>query len=327
MKYFLLMLSLVCILAACTTPRRTPSVVRPVATEVLLIATPDSHLVEVTRVEVEVTRVIGTAAPTATPAPCTPLLEGMRLTITMAEQERTILLNAEGLLPEDKLIILLTGQSPSHSSEIELTLANPVGPSGRYQDIFHLGESDIINWSGQIIHQRGAACFEFTFPLTEPVVLEGIAPTPRPTTTPLPLPTPTITPIPTTLATRTIDATASDCPIPDMLAQTEVDFVSDCIVWLDSFNNETGFIVELGYPRSGDWFLYHTPANVTAMHIPAEDAPRLMESAEQCSNRQSIVVEVTAVLPDGNRRFAGMGLDTECDLRQLPTATAVSANE
>jgi hypothetical protein len=109
-----------------------------------------------------------------------------------------------------------------------------------------------------------------------------------------------------------------------MLAQNKLDLASpDCIVWLDNFDNETGFIVRLGYPRSGDWFLYHTPANVTAIHIPPEDAPRLMESAEQCQNRQSIVVEVTAVLPDGERRFAGMGLDTECDLRQLPTATAV----
>jgi len=320
MKRFLFMLSIVCLiaLAACTPPRRTPSVVvRPVATEVLPTDTPDSHLVEVTRV-------VGTAEPTATPAPCTPLPEGMRLTISMAEQERTILLEVEGLLPEDKPIVLLNGRSPNHSSEIELTLANPVGPDGRYQDLFHLGENDIVNWTGQIIHQRDAICFDFIFPLTKPVVLEGITPTPKPTTTPLPLPTPTITPIPTTLATRTIEATATDCPIPDTLAQTEVDLVPDCIVWLDSFDNETGFIVELGYPHSGDWFRYHTPANVTTMHILPEDAPRLMESAEQCLSRQSIVVWVTAVLPDGERRFTGMAMDIECDLRQLPTATAVS---
>ena len=122
---------------------------------------------------------IGTAEPTATPDPCTPLLDGMRLTISLAEQERTVSLNVEGLLPEDKPIVLLNGRSPNHSSEIELTLANPVGPDGRYQDLFHLGENDIVNWSGQLIHQRGAICFEFTFPLTEPVVLETTAvPTP-----------------------------------------------------------------------------------------------------------------------------------------------------
>jgi hypothetical protein len=151
-------------------------------------------------------------------------------------------------------------------------------------------------------------------------------PTPKPTTTPLPLPTPTITPIPTTLATRTIEATATDCPIPEMLAQNKLGLVFPdyCIVWLDNFDNETGFIVRLGYPRSGEWFLYHTPANVTAMHIPPEDAPRLMESTEQCQNRQSIVVEVTAVFLDHGQLVAGMGLDAECDLRQLPTATAIT---
>jgi len=169
MKRDLLMLSLTCLiaLAACTAPHRTPSVVvRPVATEVLPTATPDGHLVEVTRV-------IGTAEPTATPAPCTPLSEGMRLTISMAKEERTILLDTEGLLPEDKLIILLNGQSPNHGSELELTLANPVGPSGHHQIPMYLGENDIVHWSGQIIHQRGALCFEFTLPLTEPVVLEN----------------------------------------------------------------------------------------------------------------------------------------------------------
>lgn len=166
MKFFLFMLSLIFIAVACSLPRRTPSVVvMPVATEALPTATPDSHLVEVTRV-------VGTAEPTATPAPCTPRPEGMRLTIS-PDDGQTISLEAEGLLPEDKPIVLLNGRSPNHSSAIELTLANPVGPSGRYQDTLHLGENDITDWSGQIIHQRGAICFEFTFPLTEPMVLEN----------------------------------------------------------------------------------------------------------------------------------------------------------
>lgn len=307
-------------LAACTPPADPVSVTRPVTlvgTAVLPTATSSENLVEVTRV-------VGTAEPTATPAPCTPLPEGMRLTISMAEQDRTVLLAVTGLLPEDKPIVLLNGRSSAYSKE----MTRAVGPDGRLQETLYLGEDEGDNWTGQIIHQRGAACFDFTFPLAEPVVLEGTAPTPRPTTTPLPLPTPTITPIPTTLSTRTIDSAATDCSIPEMLAQNKLDLaVPDCIVWLDNFDNETGFIVRLGYPRSGDWFLYYTPANVTAMHIPAEDAPRLMESAEQCQNRQEIVVEVTAVFLDHEQRFASMVLQTECDLRQLPTATAVPASE
>jgi hypothetical protein len=319
MKKQLVMLSIIFVifLAACRAPGNPVPVTRVRVTPTAVFPTPEANVVEVTRV-------VGTAEPTATPAPCTPLLEGMRLTITMAEQERTILLEVEGLLPEDKPIVLLNGRSPNHGSEIELTLANPVGPDGRYQDLFHLGENNIVNWSGQIIHQRGAICFEFIFPLTEPAVLAGTSPTPKPTTTPLPLPTPTVTPIPTTLATRTIETMATDCPIPDTLAQNELELVvPDCIVWLDNFDNETGFIVRLGYPRSGDWFLYYTPANVTAMHIPPEDAPRLIESAEQCQSRQEVVVEVTAVFLDHEQQVAGMMLQTECDLRQLPTATPV----
>lgn len=306
-------------LAACTPPADPVSVTHPVTlvgTAVLPDPTSSENLVEVTRV-------VGTAEPTATPAPCTPLPDEMRLIISMAEQAHTVLLEVTGLLPEDKPIVLLNGRTSAYSQE----MTRAVGADGRLQETLYLGEDEGDNWTGQIIHQRGAACFDFTFPLAEPVVLEGTAPTPRPTTTPLPLPTPTITPIPTTLATRTIDATATDCPIPDTLAQTEVDFVSDCIVWLDSFDNETGFIVELGYPHSGEWFRYYTSANVTAIHIPAEDAPRLMESAEQCLSRHSIAVWITAVLPDGERRFTGMGMDIECDLRQLPTATAVPASE
>ena len=142
MKKFLILLVLVAILAACRAPGRPiPVTTFPArATAVLPTPTPNGNFVEVTRLVTE------QLEPTATPAPCTPLLEGMRLTISMAEQARTILLDAEGLLPEDKPIVLLNVRSPNHSSAIELTLANPVGPDGRYQDTFHLGENDIANW-------------------------------------------------------------------------------------------------------------------------------------------------------------------------------------
>ncbi len=179
MKKVLILPIILLILSACRAPGGPVAVTRVLAVPTAVLPTPTSS-----ENLVEVTRVVGTAEPTATLAPCTPLPEGMQLTIRMAEQDRTVLLAVTGLLPEDKPIVLLNGRSPNHSSEIELTLANPVGPDGRYQDTFHLGESDIVNWSGQIIHQRGAACFEFTFPLVEPVVLAGTAvPTPETTWT------------------------------------------------------------------------------------------------------------------------------------------------
>ncbi|MCB9009748.1 MAG: hypothetical protein H6656_20680 [Ardenticatenaceae bacterium] len=181
MRKRLFMLSLVCLitLVACTTPRRTPSLAVPVATEVLPTATPDSDLVEVTRV-------IGTAEPTATAAPCTPLLEGMRLTIR-SDDGLTIHLEVEGLLPDDKPTVLLKGTAINQTSARETFPGNPVGPNGRYQDSYYLGNElgdiDIVNWTGQIIHQRGAICFEFTLPLTEPVMLEA-QPTPTATAVP-----------------------------------------------------------------------------------------------------------------------------------------------
>ncbi|WP_420641212.1 TolB family protein [Candidatus Leptofilum sp.] len=155
-------------IAACRPASSGPPQVTPTAV-------PPTTTPATNEVEVAVTRIVVTAEPTATPAPCTPLPTGMHLAISMAEQERTILINVEGLLPEDKPVVLLNGRSAQHGSRIEFALANPVGANGRYQDSYHLGENDIMEWSGQIIHQRGAVCFEFTLPLTEPLVLEAAA--------------------------------------------------------------------------------------------------------------------------------------------------------
>lgn len=169
-------------LAACSPPTEPVTLTRPVIeTDTAALPTPfpsptppppataEADLVEVTRVVVE------QLEPTATPAPCTALPEGMRLTIRMAEEDRTIWLETEGLLPEDRLIYLLNGRSPNHSSDLELSLANPVGSSGTHQEKLYLGENDIINWTGQIIHKRGAICFEFTLPFTDPILLESTA--------------------------------------------------------------------------------------------------------------------------------------------------------
>lgn len=165
-------------LAACRATSSTPI---PMATPTAVSPTTTPAVNEV---EVEVTRIVTEQIePTATPAPCTPLPAGMRLTISMAEEERTVLLDAEGLLPEDVLAYRLNGFSENHGSELILTLANPVGATGRHQERFYLGENDITEWSGQIVHQRGAVCFEFTFPLTEPVVVETAEPTPTPPST------------------------------------------------------------------------------------------------------------------------------------------------
>ncbi len=170
MKKVLILPIILLILSACRAPGGPVAVTRVLAapTAVPPTSTASENLVEVTRV-------VGTAEPTATPAPCTPLPEGMQLTISMAEQARTVLLEVAGLLPEDKPIVLLNGRSSAYSKE----MTRAVGPDGRLQETLYLGEDEGNNWSGQIIHQRGAICFEFTFPLSEPLVLEATAVPPQ----------------------------------------------------------------------------------------------------------------------------------------------------
>ncbi|MCB8976770.1 MAG: hypothetical protein H6657_05025 [Ardenticatenaceae bacterium] len=156
MKKVLILPIILLIFSACRAPGSPIAVTRVLAVPTAVLPTPTSS-----ENLVEVTRVVGTAEPTATPAPCTPLPEGMRLTISMAEQDRTVLLAVTGLLPEDKPIVLLNGRSSAYSKE----MTRAVGPDGRLQETLYLGEAEGDNWTGQIIHQRGAACFEFTFPL------------------------------------------------------------------------------------------------------------------------------------------------------------------
>lgn len=173
MKKVLILPIILLILSACRSPGTPVAVTHVLAVPTAVLPTPTSS-----ENLVEVTRVVGTAEPTATPAPCTPLPEGMRLTVSMAEQARTVLLDVAGLLPEDKPIVLLNGCSSAYTKE----MTGGVGAYGRFQETLYLGEDEGDNWTGQIIHQRGAACFEFTFPLSEPIVLEATAVPPQETT-------------------------------------------------------------------------------------------------------------------------------------------------
>ena len=162
------------LLVACTPDVEVVQVTRPIVVTETKTAVPITHTPTAEVITVEVTRVVVTLEPTATPTPCTPLPEGVRLTISMAEENR-VMLDVEGLLPEDRLTILLNSRSSAYTQQ----LSNPLGPGGRFQDSFYLGEPDDVIWTGQIIHQRGAVCFEFTLPLTEPIVIEALASSPN----------------------------------------------------------------------------------------------------------------------------------------------------
>lgn len=119
---------------------------------------------EVTRVVVEVTRVVGTAEPSPTPAECTPLPEGMTVEI-IPIAAKSFTLEITGLQEHEELIIMIGGQTAVDSVEITF---QPIADSvvdGRYTDHVNLSSYEIPHWQGKVIHARGVACFEFSLPL------------------------------------------------------------------------------------------------------------------------------------------------------------------
>lgn len=121
---------------------------------------------EVTRVVVEVTRVVGTAEPSPTPAECTPLPEGMTVEI-IPTAAKSFTLEITGLQEHEELIIMIGGQTAVDSVEITF---QPIADSvvdGRYTDHVNLSSYEIPHWQGKVIHARGVACFEFSLPLVE----------------------------------------------------------------------------------------------------------------------------------------------------------------
>ncbi len=108
-------------------------------------------------------------------------------------------------------------------------------------------------------------------------------------------------------------------------ARRSLSFVSSFLYnWLDTVDNEDGFILVLeyaDYENVYDRFIFRTDANVTALSIPEELAPRLEESQEQCRQRKSFTLEVYALV-DGREKFiTGMAWESECRLIELPSAT------
>ena len=125
--------------------------------------------------EIEVTVSIVTPEPTPTSAPCTPLPNGMRLTIQPGESNQ-ILLEVMGLQADDQPILILSANASGESWRMEDIAANPVGSDGFYWNSVYVNENDsFTRLQGQIIHKRGAACFELNIPLTQPIVFEATA--------------------------------------------------------------------------------------------------------------------------------------------------------
>lgn len=140
------------------------------------------------------------------------------------------------------------------------------------------------------------------------------------------LETPTITATATAKIVQvTPDSTAPTCSVPAPQKEAEVTFSFSpafCIVWVDKFDNEIGYLVSLDYSHSGERFVYEIfGADAVQIFVPEADAPRLNESREQCLNRQEFTVFVTAILPDGEWQIDGFAMTTHCNVG-LPTATS-----
>lgn len=153
--------------------------------------------------------------------------------------------------------------------------------------------------------------------------------------TPTPLLTHTL--IPTETSTPQASATAKvllltpnpdepECPRPPDLEETEVDVLAMpfCIVWIDKFDDESGFHVVLDYNQSGEHFVYVVGPDITQLVVPEADAPRLNESLEQCLHRNDWQISVIALRSGSEHPFGGMAATVECggvNGDVLPTAT------
>lgn len=108
-----------------------------------------------------------TPQPTPTTAVCTPLPDGMHVHIQREGHARGAI-EAEGLQPDDKPILLFMGEGPSGTLREERQTASVVGPDGRFRETFdfsYLPSPTAWQLQGKLIHNRGVACFTISLPL------------------------------------------------------------------------------------------------------------------------------------------------------------------
>lgn len=134
---------------------------------------------------------------------------------------------------------------------------------------------------------------------------------PRPTRAVNPTAPPTSTP----KVVRVTPEVEIVCDRPETLPDTEVDVsgLPFCIVWVDPFDDETGYQVHLDYFHSGERFVYEVGPDTVQLVVPAADAPRLEESFEQCRNRQELIVAVVALRDSIRWPVNSMTLQSECE--------------
>jgi hypothetical protein len=107
--------------------------------------------------------------------------------------------------------------------------------------------------------------------------------------------------------------------------RVDIRFIREtCVLWVDEFEDETGFLIVLKYWRSGEIFVFEVGEDVTQLIVPHEQAPRLDESQVQHMRRKDFEVKVSALRLGGKIWPVGgtaIEIDNH-DFWKLPTATA-----
>ena len=115
--------------------------------------------------------------------------------------------------------------------------------------------------------------------------------------------TPTITPI-------SVSQTEPEC------ARSKFDVAvvgspAFCVVWVDNFQNETGFRIDLSYSDSGEIFVYEVGPDVTQVLVHEEHGPT--DSQGNCiRTRQVFEANVIALLDSGSVQVGSVGGQGEC---------------
>lgn len=125
----------------------------------------------------EVAAEVQTPRPSATPAICTPLPEGMHLRI-VPESKTAFILELSGFEAGESLVFLLAGEAEGYGTQLETRPVDRVGSSGKYRsEKFDLGHySPVVEWRGKVVHSQGVACFDLTLPLSTQSIDYGETP-------------------------------------------------------------------------------------------------------------------------------------------------------
>jgi hypothetical protein len=100
------------------------------------------------------------------------------------------------------------------------------------------------------------------------------------------------------------------------LEETVVDvtFPPFCIIWIDRYEDEIGFQIQLDYPNEFKQFVFDVTENTTQLIIPEELSPQSHESFDECLLRKDFILSVFRQESNKKTRIGGMAVNLECNI-------------